>query len=231
VSGDSLIAVGAVDASGVVAGFSSRGPTADGRIKPDLVARGKDSPLISPAGGPAAYETGSGTSFSAPLVAGLAACLMQARPAWRPVDVIRALRETASQVWTPDDDAGFGIPDGVRALRWDPSASPPGPWRPNAGPAAEVLGPNPLRAGGPPARIRFTAGGFIQRASPARIRVLDVRGRTIDHLWSGLLARGEYVTVAWDGRDDGRRMVDPGIYFVALEVGGRVAAARVAALR
>ncbi|OGF18287.1 MAG: hypothetical protein A2W00_15600, partial [Candidatus Eisenbacteria bacterium RBG_16_71_46] len=103
VNGDSLIAVGAVDAGGTIASFSSYGPSADGRIKPDLVARGLSNPLVSTSGNPQGYTTGSGTSFATPLLAGLAACLIQARPTWTPQQVIEALRSTASRSGTPDN--------------------------------------------------------------------------------------------------------------------------------
>ena len=223
VNGDSLIAVGAVDGSGRVGAFSSYGPSADGRVKPDLAARGVAIPVVAPRLGSAGYESLSGTSFSTPLVAGLAACLMQARP-WRPTEVARALRETASQAASPDQRVGYGIPDGAHALCW--SADHP---LPRTVPAAEVMGPNPAVAGGPPAQVRFTAGG--QGTNPARIRVLDLAGREVRDLWSGSLARGECLTVSWDGRDDGRRLVQSGCYFLSLQVAGVVTMARVAWLR
>jgi serine protease AprX len=225
-NGDSVIAVGAVDDFGTPGGFSSYGPSADNRVKPDLAARGVGNPLIDPVAGPAGYTSLDGTSFSAPLVAGLAACVMQARPTWRPVDVIRALRETASRASWPDDRVGYGIPSGVRALCWQPASS-----MPSSVPAAEVLGPNPHRADGPATAVRFAAGGFLPGSNPARIEVLDLAGRAVRELWSGMLARGQCITVGWDGRDGASRAAEPGIYFISLKVGGQVTAARVAALR
>jgi serine protease AprX len=223
---DTLIAVGAVDEFGRRGAFSSFGPSADGRIKPDLAAPGVAVPLASPDLGPQGYTTENGTSFAAPFVAGLAACLMQARPTWRPVDVIRALRETASQASSPDNSIGYGVPDGARALCWQPG----GPGVPPPA-TAIILGPNPARAGGPPAVVRFSAGGVLEGANPARVKVLDVSGRRVRELWTGALARGQCLDVSWDGRDDDRRLLHSGCYFVSLDVGGEVTTARIAWLR
>ena len=107
-NGDSVLAIGAVDSLGVRAGFSSKGPTVDGRIKPDLSAQGVSVLLPAANGDPHAYQRANGTSFSAPLVAGLAACLMQARPSWPPVMIIDALKHTASHGANPDTLTGWG---------------------------------------------------------------------------------------------------------------------------
>ena len=230
VNGDSLIAVGAVDDLGRPGAFSSYGPSADGRVKPDLAARGVAVPVPWAPLGDTGYFSWDGTSFAAPLVAGLAACLMQARPAWRPVDIIRALRESATQASRPDHRLGYGIPDGSRAICWQPPGSG-APSLPPGIPAAMIIGPNPAHAGGPDARVRFAAGGVLEGENPARIRVLDLSGRTVRELWSGALARGQCLDVSWDGRDDDRRLVHSGCYFMSLDVGGEVTTARIAWLR
>ncbi len=111
---DSVIAVGAVDASGLLASFSSPGPTADGRLKPEVCARGV-STYCADNGSPTAYGTGSGTSLSTPLVAGAAALLLQIHPEWSGMDVREALLSTASQSSTPDNDYGWGIIDAFKA--------------------------------------------------------------------------------------------------------------------
>jgi len=228
VDGDSLIAVGAVDAAGQPAGFSSEGPSADGRIKPDLAALGVGNPLVSASGNPSAYITASGTSFSAPLVAGLVACVMQARPTWTPRDIILALRSTASRAANPDNKSGFGIPSGVGALRCSGIASP-------APPAGEssifCLGPNPMRSGSAAACIRAALGSGARDAAHAKIEVADAQGRSVRELWSGRLRSGETVMVDWNGRDDDGTLVRAGVYWIGLSGAGDVSAVRVVFLR
>lgn len=110
---DSVIAVGAVNADSTRAGFSSSGPTADGRIKPDVAAPGTGV-VVATAGG---YATSSGTSFSAPLVAGVVAQMLQVNPALAPTEVRTLLRQTASQADSPDNRLGWGIVDADAAVR------------------------------------------------------------------------------------------------------------------
>ena len=104
---DSIIAVGAVDGSGSRVFFSSIGPTSDGRIKPDLAAQGGNTTVGLSTGG---IGTDNGTSFSCPLVAGLAAGFWQAFPQLKNVDVIQYLKRSASQYSNPDNLLGYGIP-------------------------------------------------------------------------------------------------------------------------
>lgn len=225
VHGDSLIAVGAVDLAGVRQSFSSIGPTADGRIKPDLMADGASVPLISTTQ-PVGYTTGSGTSFASPIVAGLAACMLQARPAWTAVQVIRALRETAGRWLSPDTLYGYGVPDGDAALRWPASVAAVPP--PLGFPQIALIGPNPMRSDGAPARVRFALHENADAPEHGTVRVHDAQGRTVRELWSGLLHRGEWVTAAWDGRGAGGERSRAGIYLVALDVAGYQRAVRLA---
>ncbi len=229
VNGDSLIAAGAVDASGVPASFTSHGPSADGRVKPDLAARGKSVPLCSASGDPQAYVTLDGTSFSCPILAGLAACLLQARPAWTPTLVIKALRETASRFANPDTLVGYGIPNGLAALRWipDTAAVPPAP--PGFA-RVELLGPNPLRSDGPAAHVRFVPGAEARTGARATVRVFDAAGRAVRDLWSGVLG-SQPIVVAWDGLGRHGEMLGSGLYLITLEAGGHRSAVRVVSLR
>lgn len=109
---DSILCVGAVDQNGVIAPFSSRGPTADGRIKPDVVAQGAATPLVLSNG---QVSSGNGTSFSAPIIAGLAACLIQAVPSATAMQIIEAIRRSGDRADKPDTIYGYGIPNAAAA--------------------------------------------------------------------------------------------------------------------
>jgi serine protease AprX len=110
---DSVLAIGAVTGSGSYASFSSRGPSSDGRIKPDVTAQGQ-SVVFQGASG--AFFTGNGTSFSSPLVAGLAACLWQAFPQAKAWEIKNAIITSGSQYTNPDYYKGYGIPDFEKAF-------------------------------------------------------------------------------------------------------------------
>ncbi|MEO8404626.1 MAG: S8 family peptidase [Chitinophagaceae bacterium] len=111
--GDSVVAVGAVNTSGVVGAFSSYGPSADGRIKPDVASIGV-SALIETTGNTVA--TGNGTSFACPNMAGLGTCLWQGFPEFNNMRIVRALKEAGSIYTAPDDRIGYGIPDMKKAF-------------------------------------------------------------------------------------------------------------------
>ncbi|MEM7370938.1 MAG: S8 family serine peptidase [Bacteroidota bacterium] len=113
--GKEVLAIGAVDECEEYAPFSSRGPSADGRIKPDLSAMGDQILMLGPEG---RIKQGLGTSLATPLVAGLAACLWQAFPGASRIDIAEALRQSASQADRPDNRLGYGIPHGERAFQW-----------------------------------------------------------------------------------------------------------------
>jgi serine protease AprX len=111
--GDSVVAVGAVDGYGIISDFSSSGPAADGRIKPDNVAMGV-SVTVQVAEN--LIGRSNGTSFSCPVLSGIAACLLQAVPPALNTDIINVLHSSADRYNFPDSLFGYGIPDIVLAL-------------------------------------------------------------------------------------------------------------------
>ena len=112
--GDSVIAVAAASAD-TAARFSSRGPAADGRIKPDLAAPGVSIPAAS-AAARNAYELRTGTAMAAALITGAAALLLEAWPDLSPMEVREALILSASRAGRPDHALGHGIPDVASAI-------------------------------------------------------------------------------------------------------------------
>ena len=106
--GEHVIGVGAVDKSGIRAGFSSVGPAYGGAIKPNVSAMGASTYLVNSAGN---LGTSSGTSFSSPVLAGMAACLLQANPYSSANQLKMAIEHSASQYSKPDSLLGYGIPD------------------------------------------------------------------------------------------------------------------------
>lgn len=100
--------VGAVTDLGNYAWFSSVGPSADGRVRPDVMARGGDAWFVN---GADSLQQGNGTSFSSPILCGGVACLLQANPGRSIDDVMDAIRASASLFAFPNDSMGYGIPD------------------------------------------------------------------------------------------------------------------------
>jgi len=103
--GDSVIAVGAVNSDSTLSGFSSVGPSADGRTKPDVVAMGSNVRVALPSTDilTSQYSFSDGTSFSCPLTAGVAALVLSAHPDLTPLEVRDALRMTADRAANPDN--------------------------------------------------------------------------------------------------------------------------------
>jgi serine protease AprX len=113
--GDSVVAVGAVTSEGTLTSFSSVGPTADGRIKPDVVAMGANVYCATPSTS-ASYSFVRGTSFSTPIVAGVAALILSAHPELTPMQIREALRKTADRADNPDNFYGWGLVNSLEAL-------------------------------------------------------------------------------------------------------------------
>ena len=205
--GDSVISVGAVNSSGLIVSFSSRGPTADGRIKPDVSAQGASVYLAGGSG----YGRSNGTSFSAPMVAGIVTQILQVNPGLGPREVWHVLTSTASRSNTPDNDFGWGIVDADAAVmaadlltRSDRPTLVPGNL------TVHPPYPNPFQS-----TAHFTIEAF-EPVLHARLAIFDMLGRKVATVYEGPINAGG-MPIAFDGTH-----LPPGIYAYSLEVDGRV---------
>lgn len=161
-----ILTVGAVDASGNRASFSSVGPTYDGRIKPDVMAMGQDTYVASGYGSWWPYYNGSGTSFATPVLAGAVVCLRQARPYATVQEICDAIRACGNRADNPDSYYGYGIPDFSQALELLSVSEP------NSSTPVEIVSmfPNPSQGS---VRVMLNGG------AKADLAVYDLMGRSL----------------------------------------------------
>lgn len=223
---DSILSVGAVTPGGILLYFSSYGPTSDGRIKPDVVAVG--SSIIAASGSATnAYVSTQGTSFSGPLTAGIAALVLKAHPTATAMQIVGAIKATASLASTPDRKLGWGIVNALAAINYLGPTDSGG--RSNLPPASHMLEqnfPNPFNPG---THINF----LLPEASQVTIRVYDILGREVKTLVSGEFpASGSvpYQTI-WDGSDAAGARVTSGVYFCRFEGRGHSGSATVRTMK
>jgi hypothetical protein len=107
-----ILSVGAITRDGSMAVFSSYGPTADGRTKPDVCALGVNVAVANSQG---AVTMGNGTSFATPLLCGMVACLKEAFPYHSNITIMNAVRQSSSLYTTPTPNYGYGIADMMKA--------------------------------------------------------------------------------------------------------------------
>ena len=110
---DSILSVGAVNKDGAIAMFSSYGPSADGRVKPEVCAMGEGTSLISPANN--AVISSNGTSFACPLIAGMAASLWSALPQATNMEIREMIIRSCDRYSQPHEQYGYGIPNAWEA--------------------------------------------------------------------------------------------------------------------
>ena len=127
---DSILSVGAVNKDRAIANFSSFGPTADGRVKPEVCAMGEGTSLINPSND--AVMSGNGTSFACPLIAGMAASLWSALPTATNMEIRELIIRSCDRYQLPHEQYGYGIPDaweGYTSATTDlPSTTRPTPY-------------------------------------------------------------------------------------------------------
>ena len=234
--GFDVLAIGAVDRDGQVVPFSSRGPTFDGRIKPDLMTMGAGVTSINTTTREGFSNDHIGTSAATPLAAGIVALLIEAFPLATVQDIVNSLRMTASQSSKPDNIAGYGI---IRARaaydrlldQFGHTGFPkPIAVEPASNLLPTTLGklkqgelfqnyPNPFN---PETWLPFK----LASSGRAVIRIYDINGRLIDTLELGRLSAGDYSAkhraAYWNGRNFNRERAASGTYFYVLEFQGEV---------
>ncbi len=108
-----VLTVGAVKPDSIIASFSSRGMTADLRVKPDVMALGLYSTVVDDRG---RVSKKAGTSFSSPIMCGMVACLWQAFPTLTNKEIVDVVRRSSDNYETFDEDYGYGLPDMKKAM-------------------------------------------------------------------------------------------------------------------
>jgi len=154
-----ILAVGAVDSTNLLANFSSRGPSYDARIKPDITAMGRASGVQHYSGG---LARGNGTSYASPVMAGSVASLWQAFPELSARDLIYKIRQSAHRARRPDSNYGYGTPNMLHAYHTITSI----PVRFNEG--KMEIWPNPARE-----HLMIK----IPEAGEQQVRIYDLNGR------------------------------------------------------
>jgi len=162
---DHILAVGAVDFNENIADFSSRGFSADGRIKPDVSAQG-----VATVGQyqPGVFVIGNGTSFASPLMAGMCASFWEAVPNLTAAQVIQKVKESCDQYNNPDSLKGYGIPDFAQAYYTVTGKKIAYPFENKI----DFLAPNPFKDF---IKIRYYAADthFIE------IKIIDMMGKEV----------------------------------------------------
>lgn len=154
----SVLSVGSVTASKVKASSSSIGPTYDGRIKPEVMAQGAAAVVSDPNGN---IVTASGTSFSCPIMAGMAASLWQAFPAKTNKEIRQMIIASADRYSSPDNNYGYGIPNFGATLSVDDFVAE----------TAFSVYPNPVKN-----TVTFS---FLNQSNTASVTIYSVLGQKV----------------------------------------------------
>ncbi|MBI5473113.1 MAG: S8 family serine peptidase [Ignavibacteriae bacterium] len=204
--GDSVLAIGAVNADGTKAGFSSMGPTTSvpPRIKPDVMAQGS-SVYCASATDPTGYTYAGGTSLSCPLAAGVVALLLHAKPTANPVEIANALRQTASRSSSPDNYYGWGIINAVAAR-----GTLLGVARDDL-PTTYALMPSFPNPFNPKTTITYN----LPQSSIVSLKIFNLLGQEVRTLVNEAQANG-LKTTEWDATNNAGNSVASGTYIARL---------------
>ena len=161
-----ILTIGAVNAEGQRASFSSVGPTYDGRVKPDVMAMGEGTYVAVYSSDYPDYYNGNGTSFATPVLAGAVACLRQAYPFASVQEICEVVRQCGNLADNPNSYYGYGIPDFSQAIELLAMTEPA---EPSAGEVLSVY-PNPSQG---------EVHVMLNQGANAEVTVFDVAGHQL----------------------------------------------------
>ncbi len=204
--GDSVLAVGAVDSDGLYVGFSSYGPSSDGDVKPNVAAKGANATVADPFG---TIGGANGTSFSCPILAGAATCLIQAHPTKSVIEIKAAIEASANYFLTPTDTLGYGIPNFANADFLLSNIID----RENISPF--VVYPNPLQE-------KLNIQLFSNSNEDVTVKLFGLLGNVVSEIKRNIYG-GNYTTIEFVVPADLAR----GMYFVQVDMGSTIFLQRV----
>ena len=200
---DSVISVGAVNNIGEIASFSSRGPTFDGRIKPEVCAQGVNVWAVSGDNNSEFINIYNGTSASTPLVAGAIALILQGMPTLSPMEVREAVLMTGSMADEPNNTYGWGIMDAHAALSYWSTSGIKNSKSFSVNYSILKTYPNPFN---PSINIEVQSTGELI----TDIAILSIDGHYIENIFRGKISNS-IQTILWEPDN-----ISSGIYFVKL---------------
>ena len=214
---DSVISVGAVDDNDIIATFSSHGPTSDGRTKPEVCARGRQTWCVNPNSN-TNYSRLSGTSLACPLVAGAAALIIQARPRWSAMEVREAMMMTASNADNPDNTYGYGILNAVEAINYGAtSKNDNADYLPSDYDLIRVY-PNPFN---PSINIEID----VRPSREIKVDVFSYNGNHVSNIFNGITIN-PLSKFRWKPNN-----ISSAVYFIRLTIDGRTSYKKVSFIK
>jgi len=198
---DSVISVGAVRENGTIGSFSSHGPTYDGRIKPEVCARGVYTWCINP-GNTSTYTQMSGTSLATPLVGAAIALIRQAQPNWSAMDVREAVLMTSSQAETPDNTYGYGIMNAQAAVEYNGNVGTDSSLEIPKSISISSIYPNPFNS-------KVSIHLSVPQGQSLSVQVLSISGQVIETIFAGHALQPNQ-QLFWEPK-----FVPSGVYFVS----------------
>ncbi len=245
---EGILTVGGVDTLGAwweqaaTAVGSAVGPTADGRLKPELVGPAKGVYVINVDDSLSQYYYGAGTSFATPLVAGCAALILQAHPEYRgnPDTLITLLEKSATNAEHPNDTLGYGIPDVYVAIQ-------PLPDTIDTFSRNELLSPYPNPFNPAVSSVIYFPFRLNKASTFTKLRIYTLSGELVlekdiiplEPTDFDEIGVGKYVQAAdlqamgafWDGLNSEGKLAASGLYMVVLHTSTGVYAGKFVLIR